>query len=63
MATVTKRGNTYKITVSCGYDTQGRQVRKSMTWKPAEGMTKRQIEKELDRQSVNLRNVCEAVRF
>lgn len=52
MATVTKRGNTYKITVSCGYDTQGRQVRKSMTWKPAEGMTKRQIEKELDRQAV-----------
>ena len=52
MATVTKRGETYKITVSCGYDCNGKQIRRSMTWKPASGMTQRQIEKELNRQLV-----------
>ncbi len=52
MATVTKRGETYKITVSCGYDCNGKQIRRSITWKPASGMTKKQIEKELERQKV-----------
>ncbi|WP_024834219.1 site-specific integrase [Ruminiclostridium josui] len=52
MATVTKRGNSYKITVSCGYDLNGKQIRQHMTWTPAPGMTARQIEKELERQKV-----------
>lgn len=52
MATVTKRGETYRIRVSVGYDINGRQVMKSMTWKPEPNMTKKQIEKELDRQRV-----------
>ena len=52
MATVQRRGNTYKITSSAGYDMDGRQIRKSMTWRPAPGMTERQISKELERQKV-----------
>ncbi len=52
MATITNRGNTFRITVSSGYDLHGKQLRKSMTWKPEEGMTKRQIEKEVQRQAV-----------
>ena len=52
MSTVTKRGETYRITVSCGYDMDGKQIRKSTTWKPEPGMTKKQIEKELERQKV-----------
>lgn len=52
MATVTKRGDSYKITVSAGYDLQGKQKRHYMTWTPAPGMTPRQIEKELERQKV-----------
>lgn len=39
MATVQRRGDTYRITASAGYDTEGRQIRKSMTWRPAPGMT------------------------
>ena len=39
MANIRKRGNTYQIRVSCGYDTQGNQVVQTMTWKPTEGMT------------------------
>lgn len=52
MATVQKRSNSYKITVSCGYDTSGKQIRKTMTWSPAPNMTAKQIEKELERQKV-----------
>ena len=44
MATIQKRGNSYSIRVSCGYDTGGKQVIQSMTWKPDEGMTERQIQ-------------------
>ena len=46
MANIRKRGNTYQIRVSCGYDTQGNQVMQTTTWKPETGMTPRQIEKE-----------------
>lgn len=52
MATVRKRGNTYQIRVSVGYDSTGRHLEKTMTWKPSPGMTERQIKKELDRQTV-----------
>ena len=52
MATIRKRGNTYQIRVSCGYDSSGKQVEQSMTWKPNAGMTERQIKKELNRQAV-----------
>ncbi len=51
MATIEKKNNGYKITVSCGYDPAGKQVRKRMVWTPPSGMTKRQIEKELNRQA------------
>lgn len=52
MPTIQKRGDTYRIRVSAGYDSSGKQLMKSMTWKPAPGMTPKQIEKELDRQAV-----------
>ena len=58
MATITKRGNSYRITVSCGYDLNGKQLRRTMTWAPPEGMTKRQAEKELDRQAVLFEEKC-----
>jgi hypothetical protein len=58
MATIRKRGNSYQIRVSCGYDVKGRQVEQAMTWKPAEGMTERQIEKELNRQAVIFEEAC-----
>ena len=52
MATVEKRGDSFRIIASAGYARDGKQIRKRMTWTPAPGMTQRQIEKELDRQSV-----------
>lgn len=50
MANVTKRGNGYRIIVSAGYDGTGKQIRKTMTWKPKPGMTSKQIKKELNKQ-------------
>lgn len=58
MATIKKRGNSYLIRVSCGYDINGRHKEQSMTWKPDEGMTKRQVEKELNRQAVMFEEAC-----
>ena len=63
MANVTKRGDTYKITVSCGYDGSGKQIRKHLTWKPAPSMTQKQIEKELKRQTVLFEEKCQTGQF
>jgi integrase len=52
MATVVKRGNSYKITVSKGYDLSGKQLREYMTWTPEREYTPKQLEKELKRQAV-----------
>ncbi len=52
MATTEKRGNSYRITAFGGYDLNGKQIKKHLTWKPEPGMTKKQIEKELNRQKV-----------
>lgn len=52
MATIRKRGDSYQIRVSVGYDTKGNHKEQSKTWKPPEGMTERQIQKELNRQAV-----------
>ena len=52
MATIQKRGGSYKISVSSGYDLTGKQIRHTMTWTPPDGMTKKQIQKEVNRQAV-----------
>lgn len=58
MATIRKRGDTYQIRVSTGYDINGKHKEQAMTWRPDEGMTKRQIEKELNRQAVMFEEAC-----
>ena len=52
MASITKRGDSYRIKVSCGYDIKGKQITKYTTWKPEPNMTAKQIEKEVQRQAV-----------
>ena len=51
MATIEKRGGSYKIVVSKGYDIKGKQLRERMTWTPPPGLSQRQIAKELNRQA------------
>ena len=47
MASVRKRGSAYQIAVSCGYDATGKQIRRTMTYKPDPNMTEKQVQKEL----------------
>ena len=58
MATIMKRGESYRIRVSCGYDIYGKQVTQSKTWRPDPGMTPKQIEKELQRQAILFEEEC-----
>ena len=58
MSTIEKRNGAYRITVSCGVDVTGKQIRRRMTWKPDSGMTAKQIEKELQRQKVLFEEQC-----
>ncbi|MCI7349520.1 MAG: site-specific integrase [Ruminococcus sp.] len=58
MASVEKRGNSYRIKVSCGYKTDGKQVTQKMTRTPDPNMTEKQIEKELQRQIVLFEEEC-----
>lgn len=64
MATIKKRkgknGTSYLIRASCGYSVSGRQIEKSMTWRPNPGMTQKQIEKELNRQAILFDEKCAA---
>lgn len=59
MPTIQKRNNSYLISVSCGYDLTGKQIRRTMTYKPDSGMTQKQIEKELQRQAVLFEEACQ----
>ena len=65
MANITPRtdkdGNiiSYQIRVFRGRDASGKRLKDyMMTWKPAPGMTKRQIEKELTRQATLFEENC-----
>lgn len=62
MATVKKQGAGYKITVSMGYDRNGKQIRRHKTWVPAQDLTPRQVSKELRRQEVLFEEQCKRQR-
>lgn len=46
------RGDAYRIRVSDGYDSNGKQKMRYKTWHPEPGMTEKQIKNELLRQRV-----------
>ena len=58
MATIRKRGNTFQIRVSCGYDSDGNQVIQTKSWKPDPGMTPKQAEKEAQKQAILFEDKC-----
>ncbi len=58
MASIRKRNNSYLIRVSCGYDTNGKQIVKYMTWKPDKELTAKQAEKEATRQAAIFEEQC-----
>ena len=48
MATIRKRCDSYQIRVSCGYDSNNKQVIRTKTWKPNKNMTPKQVVGERD---------------
>ena len=56
MASIRKRGSSYLIVVSMGYDHTGKRLKSQQkTVKPPHGLTKKQTEKWLDEQAMLLR--------
>lgn len=51
MASIIKRNGSYLIRTNCGYDRSGKKIQHSMTWTPSPNMTKRQIEREVEKQA------------
>jgi len=58
MANITKRGDTFRIKVSCGYAVDGKQITKSTTYKPDPTKSDRWNEKELQRQAILFEDSC-----
>ena len=54
-----KNGDTYRITISSGFDSAGKRIRHRMSWKPAPGMTPRQIEKAVQRAAMDFERSIE----
>jgi integrase len=54
-----KTGNSYRITVSSGFDTQGKRIRHRTTYKPTLGMTERQIQKAVQRAAADFERSIE----
>ena len=51
MASIIERNGSYLIRTNCGYDGNGKKIQHSMTWTPSPNMTKRQIEREVEKQA------------
>lgn len=58
MASVSKKGRSFSIRVSCGFDIRGKQIVKYKTFCPPEGMSEKQAQKEANRQAVLFEEEC-----
>lgn len=70
MPCIKKRGDSYRIMVSLGYDMDGRQIRKTTTFTPPEGVTLGKAEKlavsfahEFEKRCQGMVNMNENIRF
>jgi integrase len=59
MAYWRKRGNTYQIRYSCGYDKYNKQIVRTKTWKPPEGLSDTEIKKLLEGEIRKFHNDCD----
>ncbi len=58
---IIQRGKSYRFTVYMGYDVNHRQIRKTMTYTPPSGVTKRQADKLAKEQYIIFSNYCKGV--
>ena len=59
MATIRKRGKSYLIRAYCGYAIDGKQIEKTMTYKPLPGMTEKQAEKQAQKIAFEFEQKCQ----
>ena len=52
MASIKKRNNSYLITVSCGYTSEGKKITKTMTYTPAPELSESKAQKEAEKQAI-----------
>lgn len=55
---VRQRGNSYQIRIYCGADINGKQIMRTMTWKPETEMSESDLEDALMEQLVQFRKKC-----
>ena len=59
MASIDKRGDSYRIRVFRGYDAAGKKLKPfQMNWTPREGISEKKLEKELNRIAVEFEMKC-----
>ncbi|MDI3537684.1 MAG: integrase [Eubacteriaceae bacterium] len=58
MANIEKRGNSYRIVVSGGFDVNGKRIKQSMTYKPPEGLSPTKLKKEVEKVAREFEEKC-----
>lgn len=58
MASITRRGDSYLIKVSMGYDSNGKQIIKSKTWNIPEGTNEERARKKAEKEAVLFEEKC-----
>ena len=61
MASITQRGSTFRIMVSLGYGMDGRQIRKTTTYTPPEGVTPGKARKLAEAYAHGFEKHCQGV--
>lgn len=61
MAAITKRGNTYQITVSLGLDIHGKKIRKTTTYKPPENTTPKKADRLVKEFAIEYETKCKGM--
>ncbi|MBP3339413.1 MAG: site-specific integrase [Lachnospiraceae bacterium] len=58
---IVQRGSSYFFTVYMGYDTNGKQIRKTTTYTPPKGITEKKADKLAKEEYINFKNRCKGL--
>lgn len=58
---IIRRGKSYRFTVALGVDVHGKQIRKTTTWKPPEGVTQKKADRLAKEEYIAFRNRCKGL--
>lgn len=58
---IIQRGKSYTFTVAMGMDVNGKQIRKTTTWTPPEGLTEKKADKLAKEEYINFKNRCKGL--